>query len=114
MSDETTGKTVYYTLDPLNPPAFTAEEQEEYERLLAMKDEDIDFSDIPRQTEISRWHRPGKAPLSLAEVREKAVQAGIVLLDDDVRTLFLGDHESVNRKINAVLREYGEAERKRA
>jgi len=46
MSEETTGKTVYFTPDPNHPVRLTEEERA---RLDAMTDEDIDLTDIPSQ-----------------------------------------------------------------
>ena len=46
MSNEPTGL-VRYKLDPDNPPTLTAEEQQAWKELQEMRDEDIDYSDIP-------------------------------------------------------------------
>jgi len=42
-----TEKTVYFRLDPSNSPTMT---EEEMKALRELRDEDIDYSDIPRQT----------------------------------------------------------------
>jgi uncharacterized protein (DUF4415 family) len=44
-------KLVTYEYDPANPPPLTDAQRAELDRLAAMKDEDIDFSDIPPLTE---------------------------------------------------------------
>jgi uncharacterized protein (DUF4415 family) len=46
-----TEKLVRFEMDLNNPPPLTEAQREELERLSQMKDEDIDFSDIPRLTE---------------------------------------------------------------
>lgn len=59
MSDEDTGKIVTFDLDVDNLPPMTGEQREQTERLREMKDQDIDFSDIPRQTGLDKWNRQG-------------------------------------------------------
>src|ERR1039458_2970137 len=54
MSEQITGKTVRFTLDPENPPQLTAEQRQRFE---SMRDEDIDLSDIPSQAGT-----PGRRP----------------------------------------------------
>lgn len=56
MSNATTGKTVRFTLDPANPPTLSEATQA---RLDAMKDEDIDFSDISPSPADADWTCPG-------------------------------------------------------
>lgn len=56
MSNPTTGKTVRFTIDPANPPQMSEETKA---RLMAVDDEDIDFSDIPRSPPDTEWTRPG-------------------------------------------------------
>lgn len=56
MSDENTGRTVKFKLDPRKPPQMRKATQA---RLKAMTDQDIDFSDIPRSPEGVVWTRPG-------------------------------------------------------
>jgi hypothetical protein len=50
------GKIVRYTLDPDRPPSLSAEEKA---RLTAMRDSDIDTSDIPNLAAEDGWYRPG-------------------------------------------------------
>ena len=59
MSEKDTGKIVTFELDLDNPPPLTGEEREQMEHLRTMKDEDIDPSDIPEQTGVDNWTRPG-------------------------------------------------------
>jgi len=44
-------------LDPENPPTLSEEDREAWERLKPMRDEDIDFSDIPDQAGKTGWRR---------------------------------------------------------
>src|ERR1035441_169551 len=44
-----TSETVYFHLDPDNPPTLTAEERQAWEELKATADGAIDFSDLPLQ-----------------------------------------------------------------
>ena len=111
MSEESTGKTVYFTLDPANPPRMTAEQEAQ---LSAMRDEDIDFSDIPNQAGKGGW-RPGLlSATALAEVRREAVRQRLLLLDDDVAAFFKEQGQGEAERMNAVLREYAKTQRKRA
>jgi uncharacterized protein (DUF4415 family) len=102
MSEERTG-TVSFTLDPLNPPTLTAEQEA---RLRAMSDDDIDLSDMPER-DMSGWKRPGR-------VAEKALQEKILMLDPDVIDLFQQVEDASPAKMNAVLREYAVTHRKSA
>jgi|GEM_PF-5249810 len=56
MSDENTGKIVTYTSDPANPPRLSMEQRE---RLEAMREEDVDLTDVPSQRDLHTWTRPG-------------------------------------------------------
>lgn len=72
------------------------EEQMAY--LATVKDEDIDFSDIPEILDWSkavrgRFYRPVKEPVSLR-------------LDADVLAWFRNSHEKYQSAINQVLREH--------
>ncbi|SNT24714.1 hypothetical protein SAMN05421770_10666 [Granulicella rosea] len=120
MSEKNTGKIVRYTLDLDNPPPFTAEELEQIEKLKNMRDEDIDLSDIPEQTGLAGWSRPGLyggpvGALRLAEMRDKLLaQEKLLLLDDRVIEFFKQTGGKAPEKMNAVLLEYVEAHRKSA
>jgi uncharacterized protein (DUF4415 family) len=111
MSEKNTGRTVSYTLDPLNPPSLTAEQRE---RLDSIHDEDIDLSDIPSQAGKGGWSRPGLLGGPVGELRRAALKEKLLLLDDKVAEFFNQSGEEAPAKMNAVLLEYVETHRKRA
>ena len=51
--------TVKFNLDPNHPTPLTAQQRKRLKRVAAMPDEEIDYSDIPRQTGALQWTRPG-------------------------------------------------------
>jgi hypothetical protein len=51
--------TVKFKLDVKNPPKLTAAQRKRLEKLAAMPDSKIDYSDIPKQTGDVKWTRPG-------------------------------------------------------
>lgn len=79
--------------DPIPPEML-----EQLHRLEAMKDEDIDLSDMPEAQDWStavqgRFYRPIKKPYSLR-------------LDEDVVAWFKSRGSGYQTRINAALREY--------
>jgi len=110
MSEQNTGKTVRFTLDPANPPQLTAEQRQ---RLESMRDEDIDLSDTPSQADKPGW-RPGLYGAGVSEVRRAALREGLLLLDEDVVEGFRKIGDVSPQRMNAVLREYAESHRKSA
>jgi uncharacterized protein (DUF4415 family) len=99
MSKESTGL-VTYRLDSDNPPELSIEEKESWERLKAMRDEDIDFSDIPNQAGTTGWRR-------VSELVPADNKAQITLrLDADVLAFFRSTGRRYQSRINAALREY--------
>ena len=79
--------------DPISPEML-----EQLKRLEAMKDEDIDLSDMPEVPDWSnavrgKYYRPIKKPYSLR-------------LDEDVVAWFKSRGEGYQTRINAALREY--------
>ena len=121
MSKEDTG-TVSFTLDPLNPPTLTPEQ---HARLAAMRDEDIDLSDIPEQGHKTGWVRGNLKERIAQRIAERAArdaaaqalfstQEKILELDEDVIDLFKEVEDGSPEKMNAVLREYAVAHRKSA
>ena len=100
MSNATTGKTVRFTLDPANPPKMSAATKE---RLLAMKDEDIDFSDIPCSPADAEWTRPG-IPFPTENKQQVTLR-----LDADVLEYFRHTGKRYQSRINQVLRTYMQA-----
>jgi len=105
MSEQSTGKTVYYTYDPDNPPELTKEQRE---RLDAMRDEDIDLSDIPPQTGLKNWSRPGLFGGPVGKLRLAALKEKVLLLDEDVVELLKKTGDASPERMNAVLREHAE------
>jgi hypothetical protein len=67
--------TVKFKLDPENPPPLTAEQHERLNAIAAMPDSEIDYSDIPRQTTVVQWTRPG-ALVSAENKLQKSHQRG--------------------------------------
>ena len=87
--------TVYYTLDPAHPPTMT---EEEMQTLRDLKDEEIDFSDIPPQPNTG-WRRVSE--LVPAENKQQIT----LRLDADVIAFFRSTGRRYQSRINAVLRE---------
>ena len=100
MSNATTGKTVRFTLDPANPPKMSEETKA---RLLAMRDEDIDLSDIPRSPADAEWTRPG-IPFPTENKQQVTLR-----LDADVLAYFRHTGKRYQSRINHVLRTYMQA-----
>jgi uncharacterized protein (DUF4415 family) len=91
-------KLVSYTIDLDNPPPLTKAQEEEIERLLAMPDEDIDFSDIPRSDFKNairfrdRHLRPRK-------------RSTTIRIDSDVLHWLKSKGRGYQTRLNAILRE---------
>jgi uncharacterized protein (DUF4415 family) len=77
----------------------------DYERLDAMRDEDIDFSEIPPITDEMFARAVVRPPLSVTHPREKFT----VKLDRDLAKWY-GDMADFNVTINFVLRRYMQEE----
>ncbi len=101
MKEKTTGM-VRFKLDPANPPKMPLAQKK---RLHEMKDEDIDYSDIPAQRGV-KWTRPGEL---IAVGNKKQVT---VRLDADVLEFFRKTGTRYQSRINAALREYMKAHEK--
>jgi uncharacterized protein (DUF4415 family) len=106
MSNEPTGLVVY-RLDPENPPALTAEEQQAWTELQEMGDEGIDYSDIP-PLPTTGWRRV--SDLIPAENKQQIT----LRLDADVIQFFRSTGRRYQSRINAALRDYVEAHKKAA
>ena len=104
MKEKTTG-IVRFRLDPTNPPKLTAEEREQLKRLREMRDEDIDYSDIPSQRGAV-WTWPG-ALIPAGNKKQITVR-----LDADVLEFFKKTGTRYQSRINAALREYMKANEK--
>lgn len=70
--NDMSNKLVRYDFDPTNPPPLTDAQRQELARLAEMKDEDVDFSDIPPLTEKfwenavrGKFYRPVKKQVTL-------------------------------------------------
>ena len=108
MSEKSTGKIVTFELDLDNPPPLTDEQREQMERIRAMRDEDIDFSDIPPQTGLKNWSRPGLFGGPVGKLRLAALKEKVLLLDEDVVELLKKAGDATPERMNAVLREHAE------
>jgi uncharacterized protein (DUF4415 family) len=97
MSEKRTG-IVTMELDLNNLPPLTEDEKAQLEHLRNMKDEDIDFSDIPRMAPGTKWSRPGRATATRG--------ADVVAIDADLVEHFGTDGRADAAKVNAALREY--------
>jgi len=101
MSSSNTGM-VRFKLDPDNPPQMTAEQMQ---ALRDLRDEEIDFSDIPEQTG-GGWRRVSE--LVPAENKQQIT----LRLDADLISFFRATGRRYQSRINAALREYVNAQKK--
>ena len=99
---------VKHTLDLKNPPPLTAEQRKRLNRLAAMPDSAIDFSDIPEMTGKEKWTRPG----ALVPTENKAQVT--LRLDADILKFFKKTGKRYQSRINAALREYMQMHKKSA
>lgn len=91
--------------DPLNPPPFSDEEKADLERLRTMRDEDIDFSDIPRATE-SFWRN------AVRGMHYRVIKQQLTIrLDADVLDWLKSGGKGWQTKLNYHLRQAMERER---
>ena len=100
-----TSETVYFHLDPDNPPVLTAEERQAWTELLEMGDEGIDYSDIP-PLPATGWRRV--SDLVQAENKQQIT----LRLDADLIAFFRATGRRYQSRINAALREYVTAQKK--
>jgi len=96
---------VQFRLDPINPLPVTDEQRRRLEAIAAMPDKDIDYSDIPRQTDHVQWTRPG---MLLPTENKRQITLRV---DADVLSFFKGTGKRYQSRINAALREYVNAHR---
>lgn len=101
MSNPTTGKTVKFTLAPDTP--LSADDEATLDRLAAMPDSKIDFSDIPRSPADVEWTRTG-IPSSTKNKQQVTLR-----LDADVLSYFRHSGSRYQTRINQVLRTYMQA-----
>ena len=97
-------KPVRFRLDPSNPPTMT---EAEMKALRDLRDEDIDYSDIPPQPSAG-WRRV--SDLIPAENNQQIT----LRLDADVIQFFRGTGRRYQSRINAALREYVNQQKKSA
>ena len=95
-------ETVYYRLDPSNPPTMT---EAETQALRELRDEEIDFNDIPLQTGEG-WRRVSE----LVPTENK--QQITLRLDADIIAFFRSTGRRYQSRINAALREYVHSQQK--
>jgi uncharacterized protein (DUF4415 family) len=92
-------ETVYYKIDPDNPPVLTEEQKARLKALAEMPDEAIDYSDIPPLTEKfwknavrNPWYKPTK-------------KTATVLLDPDILAWLKKEGKGYQTRMNTILRE---------
>jgi len=98
MNNKPTGM-VTYRYDPDNPPKLSVEEEQVWQRLKDLRDEDIDYSDIPPQGGTG-WRRVSEL------VPEENKQQITLRLDAEVLAFFKSTGRRYQSRINAALREY--------
>ncbi len=99
---------VKFKLDPKNAKPPTAAQRKRLTAIAAMSDTEIDYSDIPRQTQPVQWSRP--SALVSAENKQQIT----LRLDAEVVSFFKKTGKRYQSRINAALREYVMAHRKNA
>ncbi|EAN8329656.1 hypothetical protein EOY42_26290 [Salmonella enterica] len=95
---------VRLTIDLSKPPVVTAEQKARLEKLAAMPDDLIDYSDAPYKPDAV-WMKAGKIPEPKKQVTLR--------LDADVLDYFRHAGNRYQTHINAVLRSYVEAHKTR-
>lgn len=92
-------KMVRMTIDLDNPPPLTPKQELELERLAAMRDEDIDFSDIPPVdfTNAIRFRD--------RHLYKPIKQSTTVRIDADVLQWLKAQGKGYQTRLNAILRE---------
>lgn len=113
-SGETTTEPVWVRskFDVLNPPPLNEEQKAELAALADLRDEDIDFSDIPPLTE-DFWKNGVRNPYYARALKEQLT----IRLDADILDWFkrhAKDGKGYQTDINKALRAYVVAQEKRA
>jgi len=104
--NERKGNIVTLTLDPNHLPPLTARERSQLEKVAAMSDEEIDYSDAP--------HRPDAVWMKAADRLPSAKKQITLRIDADVLEFFKHTGRRYQSRMNAVLRSYVEANTARA
>jgi uncharacterized DUF497 family protein/uncharacterized protein (DUF4415 family) len=99
MSKNSTGL-VTFRREPGKPVVLTPEEKKLWEQMKNMREEDIDLSDIPDQGSKTGWRRISDL------VPEQNKQQVTLRLDADLLAFFKSTGRRYQSRINAVLREY--------
>jgi len=91
--------TVKYTLDPKNPPKMSVKDRARFD---AIREEDIDYSDIP-ELDADFW--------ATAEIKTPAKKPVVTMrVDEETIDYFKGDDpKGYTARMAAVLRAYVEA-----
>ena len=93
---------VRYEIDLDNLPPLTEQQKAELEKLKNMKDEDIDFSDIPRLTE-KFW--ANAVPWRDRHLYRPAKKSTTIRVDADVLEWLKAGGDGYQTRLNAILRE---------
>jgi uncharacterized protein (DUF4415 family) len=104
MNSEATGP-VRFQPDPDKSPVLAAGERQAWEILKTLRNDEIDFSDIPPQTAGGWRHVSELVP---AENKQQIT----LRLDADLLAFFRATGRRYQSRINAVLREYVSAQKK--
>jgi len=103
---EKNGNTVRLTLDPNNIPPLTDQERSQLEKVAAMPDGDIDYSDAPERPNAV-WIKMGA---KLPEIKRQIT----LRIDSEVIDFFKNTGKRYQSRMNAVLRSYVEASKAQA
>ena len=107
MREETIGTTVNFSLEPKNLPPLTAAQKARSTKLKAMKDQDINTSDIPAQTVVD-WVRSSTSKPMMGVQNKQLIS---LRLDPEVLDFFKAQGARYQTRISAVLQEYVRAHR---
>jgi len=103
---ERKGNIVKLTLDPNNLPPLTAEERSQLEKVAAMPDREIDYSDAP--------YRPDAVWMKAADRLRETKKQITLRVDTEVLDFFKNTGKRYQSRMNAVLRSYVEASKAHA
>ena len=101
MKKPSTPSIVKSTIDSMHPPQLSAEA---LARMSAIRDEDIDVSDIPSLSDDGEWYSPS---LQLPDTKTQVT----LRLDKEVLDYFKSDGKRYQTRINAALVQYVQAKK---